>query len=107
GADVYVFSLYKTYGPHQGLMVVRADLLDRLGNEGHSSNEADGRPRLVPAGPDHAQVAAARGIAEYFDALDAHHGTAARASEAARPASRAGGPAARAERARPRLAGAR
>src|SRR5262249_15287697 len=31
---------------------------------------------LVPAGPDHAQVAAARGIAEYFDALDAHHVTA-------------------------------
>ena len=30
--------------------------------------------RLVPAGPDHAQVAAARGVAEYFDALDAHHG---------------------------------
>jgi selenocysteine lyase/cysteine desulfurase len=29
---------------------------------------------LVPAGPDHAQIAAARGIAEYFDALDAHHG---------------------------------
>src|SRR5215469_7697173 len=35
GADVYLFSLYKTYGPHQGLMVVRRDLLGRLGNEGH------------------------------------------------------------------------
>jgi selenocysteine lyase/cysteine desulfurase len=30
----------------------------------------------VPAGPDHAQVAAARGIAEYFDRLDAHHAPA-------------------------------
>ena len=28
----------------------------------------------MPAGPDHAQVAAARGVAEYFDALDARHG---------------------------------
>jgi selenocysteine lyase/cysteine desulfurase len=73
GADVYLFSLYKTYGPHQGLMVIRGDLIERLGNEGHYFNHPDARKRLVPAGPDHAQVAAARGIAEYFDALDAHH----------------------------------
>jgi selenocysteine lyase/cysteine desulfurase len=73
GADIYLFSLYKTYGPHQGLMVVRAELLERLGNEGHYFNAGDPSKRLVPAGPDHAQVAAARGIAEYFDALDAHH----------------------------------
>jgi selenocysteine lyase/cysteine desulfurase len=76
GADIYLFSLYKTYGPHQGLMVVRAGLLERLGNEGHYFNAGDPSKRLVPAGPDHAQVAAARGIAEYFDALDAHHGAA-------------------------------
>jgi selenocysteine lyase/cysteine desulfurase len=78
GADVYLFSLYKTYGPHQGLMVVRSGLLQRLGNEGHYFNAAESSKRLVPAGPDHAQVAAARGIAEYFDALDAHHGGDAR-----------------------------
>ncbi len=77
GADIYLFSLYKTYGPHQGLMVVRADLIDRLGNEGHYFNAGDKTKRLVPAGPDHAQVAAARGIAEYFDALDAHHAAGA------------------------------
>jgi selenocysteine lyase/cysteine desulfurase len=73
GADVYLFSLYKTYGPHQGLMVVRSDLLGRLGNEGHYFNATEISKRLVPAGADHAQVAAARGIAEYFDGLDAHH----------------------------------
>jgi cysteine desulfurase family protein (TIGR01976 family) len=73
GADVYLFSLYKTYGPHQGLMVVRSELLPRLNNEGHYFNEREPHKRLVPAGPDHAQVAAARGIAEYFDRLDAHH----------------------------------
>jgi selenocysteine lyase/cysteine desulfurase len=73
GADAYLFSLYKTYGPHQGLMVVRNALLQRLGNEGHYFNEGESSKRLVPAGPDHAQIAAARGIAEYFDALDAHH----------------------------------
>lgn len=74
GADIYLFSLYKTFGPHQGLMVVRKPLLERLGNEGHYFNSVYVHKRLVPAGPDHAQVAAARGIAEYFDALDAHHG---------------------------------
>jgi selenocysteine lyase/cysteine desulfurase len=74
GADVYLFSLYKTYGTHQGLMVVRRKLLQQLGNEGHYFNADELSKRLVPAGPDHAQIAAARGIAEYFDALDVHHG---------------------------------
>jgi len=86
GADVYLFSLYKTYGPHQGLMVVRGELLQRLANQGHYFNEVEGHKRLVPAGPDHAQVAAARGIAEYFDALDAHHGGAAANTAATRSA---------------------
>jgi selenocysteine lyase/cysteine desulfurase len=86
GADVYLFSLYKTYGPHQGLMVVRRDLLSRLNNEGHYFNAGEEHKRLVPAGPDHAQVAAARGIAEYFDALDAHHGGGADDAPAARAA---------------------
>ncbi|MDE2262489.1 MAG: aminotransferase class V-fold PLP-dependent enzyme [Gammaproteobacteria bacterium] len=83
-ADVYLFSLYKTYGPHQGLMVVRRTLTERLANEGHYFNAHEVRKRLVPAGPDHAQIAAASGIAEYFDALDAHHHPRERA--AGRPA---------------------
>ncbi len=80
GADLYLFSLYKTFGPHQGLMVVRKSALEALGNEGHYFNASIGHKRLVPAGPDHAQVAAARGVAEYFDALDAHHAPAATAA---------------------------
>ena len=36
GADVYLFSLYKTYGPHQGLMIVRTGLLSRLGKIGRA-----------------------------------------------------------------------
>ena len=102
GADIYLFSLYKTYGPHQGLMVVRAGLLERLGNEGHYFNAGEPSKRLVPAGPDHAQVAAARGIAEYFDALDAHH--AAGAGPGAATAASATG--ARAARVRALLRGA-
>lgn len=74
GADVYLFSLYKTYGTHQGLMVIRRPLLERLGNEGHYFNASALSKRLIPAGPDHAQIAASRGITEYFDILDRHHG---------------------------------
>ena len=73
GADVYLCSLYKVYGPHQGLMVVRRALLDALANQSHYFNANVRRAKLTPAGPDHAQIAAAAGIADYFDAVHAHH----------------------------------
>ena len=73
GADIYLFSLYKTFGPHQGLMVIRQDTAQFLGNQAHYFNEALIHKWFVPAGPDHAQVAASAGVADYFDALYAHH----------------------------------
>ncbi len=73
GADVYVFSSYKTYGPHQGIMVVRRDVGASLPNQSHLFNDEDPHKRLVPAGPDHAQVAACNGIADYIDLLHEHH----------------------------------
>jgi cysteine desulfurase family protein (TIGR01976 family) len=73
GADIYLFSLYKTFGPHQGVMVIREDTAQFLGNQGHYFNEAQIHKWFVPAGPDHAQVAASAGVVEYFDALYAHH----------------------------------
>ena len=73
GADVYLFSTYKTFGPHQGVMVVRRDALEQLPNQGHYFNADQPHKRLVPAGPDHAQVAAVQGVVDYLDALDAHH----------------------------------
>ncbi len=56
GADVYLFSLYKTYSVHQGLMVVRAGLMAELPNQSHFFNDSVSDKRLNPAGPDHAQV---------------------------------------------------
>ena len=35
GADIYLFSAYKTYGPHQGIMVIRREIGTRLPNQGH------------------------------------------------------------------------
>ncbi|NOZ32447.1 MAG: aminotransferase class V-fold PLP-dependent enzyme [Alphaproteobacteria bacterium] len=71
GADIYLFSAYKTYGPHQGVMVVRPDLARDLPNQSHFFNDDALRKRLVPAGPDHAQVAACAGIADYLEAVAA------------------------------------
>lgn len=74
GADIYLFSAYKTYGPHQGLMVIRRALGAALPNQGHFFNAGSLYKRFTPAGPDHAQVAACAGIADYIDDLAAHHG---------------------------------
>jgi selenocysteine lyase/cysteine desulfurase len=85
GADIYLFSAYKTYGPHQGIMVIRRALADRLPNQGHHFNAGYRTKRFTPAGPDHAQIAACAGMADYLDDLAAHHGAGHLA-----PAARAG-----------------
>lgn len=73
GVDVYLFSAYKTYGPHQGVMVVRQAIADTLANQSHWFNDGEVHKRLVPAGPDHAQVAALNGVVDYFKTLHNHH----------------------------------
>lgn len=82
GADIYLFSTYKTYGPHQGAMVIRRHLADRLPNQGHHFNAGVRTKRFTPAGPDHAQIAACAGIADYLDDLATHHGGGALAPAA-------------------------
>ena len=67
GCDIYLFSAYKVYGPHQGIMAVRPSLAAELPNQGHFFNETAPRKRLVPAGPDHAQIAASGGIVDYIE----------------------------------------
>jgi selenocysteine lyase/cysteine desulfurase len=74
GCDAYVFSAYKTYGPHQGIMVIREGWGFDLPNQGHHFNGGSLYKRFTPAGPDHAQVAASAGMADYFDAMSVHHG---------------------------------
>ena len=75
GADVYLLSLYKTWGPHLGLFTVRRELLDALPNQSHFFNAEVRRKKLLPAGPDHGQIAAAAGVVDYLDALHTHHFT--------------------------------
>ncbi|MGJ8615525.1 MAG: aminotransferase class V-fold PLP-dependent enzyme [Sulfitobacter sp.] len=73
GPDIYLFSAYKTFGPHQGLMVIRRALGELLPNQGHVFNGGSLYKRFTPAGPDHAQIAACAGMADYIDAAYAHH----------------------------------
>ena len=73
GVDIYLFSLYKTWGPHLGLMTVKRELIEQVENQSHYFNADFADKKLLPAGPDHAQIGAAAGIAEYLDAVYVHH----------------------------------
>jgi selenocysteine lyase/cysteine desulfurase len=73
GADIYTFSLYKTWGPHLGLVTIKKEVMDELPNQGHFFNEHIDRKKMLPAGPDHAQIAAASGVAQYLDTVYEHH----------------------------------
>ena len=73
GCDAYLFSAYKTFGPHQGIMVLAEGFGMELPGQGHFFNHGALYKRHTPAGPDHAQVAACAGMADYIDTLHAHH----------------------------------
>lgn len=73
GADIYLFSLYKVYGPHLGVMVMRKNINEQLPNQGHFFNADYPTARFTPAGPDHAQIASVNGVIDYFEAVYSHH----------------------------------
>ncbi len=77
GLDFYLFSTYKTFAPHAGVMWGRRECLDRLEPQGHYFNRDLPHYRLNPAGPLHAEIGALGGLADYFDRLYGHHFTGA------------------------------
>lgn len=77
GADVYLFSLYKVYGPHLGAMYIRDSLNAELPYQGHFFNANKAGARFTPAGPDHGQIAAVNGVVDYMEAVHDHHADAA------------------------------
>jgi len=74
GADIYLFSLYKVYGPHLGAMYVRAGLAAELPSQAHFFKADALAGRFTPAGSDHAQVAAVNGVVDYMEAVAARQG---------------------------------
>ncbi len=73
GADLYLFSLYKVYGPHLGAMVMRREMNAELPNQAHFFKDGNAGARFTPAGPDHAQIAAVNGVMDYMDAVADRH----------------------------------
>ena len=71
--DFYLFSLYKTYGPHLGLIYGKREHLEKISNQGHFFNQPKLGKRLTPAGPNHAEIGCAGGIVDYFDDIYTHH----------------------------------
>ena len=81
GVDAYYFSLYKVYGPHLGALFLRREVNEALPNQGHFFNDGLPEKRFTPAGPDHAQIAAVNGVADYLDAVADHHGHAGKPAQ--------------------------
>ena len=73
--DFYTFSLYKTYGPHLGLLYGKKEILNQLSNQNHEFLEGTVPYTLNPGGPNHEELSSLIGIYEYFNNLYKHHFT--------------------------------
>lgn len=71
--DLYFFSLYKIFGPHQGIFYLRDSIAETLKKQCHYFLAEDTHKRFNPTGPQHAQVAASKGVLDYFSTLYQHH----------------------------------
>jgi len=72
-ADFYLLSLYKLYGPHVGLLYAKREHIERAPGQNHYFLNGRVPLKLNPGGPSHEFTAALVGIADYFEALAAHH----------------------------------
>ena len=71
--DFYAFSLYKTYGPHLGLLYGKKEILNQLPNQNNEFLEGDLPYHLNPGGPNHEELSCLVGVYEYFMNLFEHH----------------------------------
>ncbi|MCH9688379.1 MAG: aminotransferase class V-fold PLP-dependent enzyme, partial [Deltaproteobacteria bacterium] len=76
--DAYAVSLYKVYGPHQGAMYVRRELLERVAGQNHFFVGNEDLPyKLQPGSVTHELAAGLPGIGAYLDGVAEHHGVKA------------------------------
>lgn len=71
--DGYAFSLYKVFGPHQGIMYLERQTAETLEAQCHDFNRGAFEKHFNPAGPLHSEVAACAGVLDYFEVLHEHH----------------------------------
>ncbi len=87
--DFYLLSLYKTYGPHLGLLYgKREQLLAARGLNHYFVGDGEVPAKLQPGGPNHELVASLAGILDYFAAVDCHHSGPAACADATALAAR-------------------
>ena len=73
-ADFYLYSAYKVYGPHIGVLYGKRELLLRAANQNHYFvPEDDFQRKLCPGGLNYELTASAAGVGEYLDKVHAHH----------------------------------
>ncbi len=80
-ADFYVYSIYKVFGPHLGVLYGKEAHLLRLPGINHMFIANDDLPyKFQPGGPNYELTYALNGISDYLQAVAQHHGM-----EASRP----------------------
>ena len=73
-ADFYLYSAYKVYGPHIGVLYGKRELLLQAANQNHYFvAEDDFQRKLCPGGLNYELTASAAGVGEYLDKVHAHH----------------------------------
>ncbi len=72
--DFYLYSPYKVFGPHMGVLYGKRDLLSLLANQSHYFlDDRDFQRRLCPGGTNYELTAAAAGIGDYIDHVHRRH----------------------------------
>ena len=75
GCDWYVYSFYKTFGPHQAVLWGRYQRLLELSSLNHFFIGRDRVPyKLQPGNVNYELAWGCAGIPDYLDELTAHHG---------------------------------
>ncbi len=84
GADYYMVSLYKVFGPHQGLLFGKHERLRDAAGQNHYFIGEDEVPyKLQPGNVNHELTASLAGIVDYLETLASHHGLECRSSQEA------------------------
>ena len=73
GLDVYLYSTYKTFAPHTGVMWINPERQSEFENQGHFFNSDKPHYRLNPTGPLHAEIGALGGLRNYYDDIFRQH----------------------------------
>ena len=72
--DFYLYSPYKVFGPHMGVLYGKRELLSLLASQSHYFlPQDDFQRRLCPGGLNYELTAAAAGIGEYFEQVHEQH----------------------------------